>query len=266
MGWRLGLLAVFALLSAAPVHAGIIFNRHSKQPAKPNGSDVASQLIRIVSGDADERRRAAAAVELGKVDLRQHPEAGKALIEVLRGDSSATVRGEAAQALGRMRPLTQQVAEALDAASSSDSVLRVRQLARNSLTAFLQAGYKPGNQTESPTHDPSYAGPVNPPVQPSAPAPLPSPFVRRNIRPLAPANETGEPPLAEASPVESAKPAIPSTPLKAAPSGTNIPAIQPPLATEEPNAPTKTPAPKKDTKPKVPAKPEVEGPILNGPG
>ena len=134
MVWRVGLLALFAIVTAIPAQAGVIFNRHSKQPAKPNVQDPTAELIRTARLDPDERRRTAAVEELGKFDLRQYPQAGAALIEVLRSDSSAGVRIETAQVLGKMRPLTQQVAEALDLAFGSDSSVRVRQAARSSLT------------------------------------------------------------------------------------------------------------------------------------
>ncbi len=267
MVWRLGLLTLFTLLSAIPAQAGIIFNRHSRKPSKENTvTDPTAQLIQVARTDSDDRRRAAAVEELGQFDLRQYPQAAFALIQVLQGDSSAAVRGEAAKLLGKMRPLTQQVAEALDVASSTDSAPGVRQLARASLLPFLSAGYKQGNRSDAPANEPSYAGPAAQPARPIAPSRLPSPFVRQNPRPATLGNETTEPPLADAAPTESAKPAYPSAPSNASPARPTIPSVKPPLATEsKPSTNKPKPielTPRNAEKP-APAKPsEGEGPIL----
>jgi HEAT repeats len=283
MVWRVMLLVPVALCTTVPAQAGVIFNRSSKhpfkQPATVAPTDPVGDLIHALRTEADERRRAAIANELSRFDLKQAPQAGGALIEALQSDPSPLVRNEVAEALGRMRPLTQQVGQALEQAFSSDPASRVRLTARASLVPFIQAGYKPANRSE-------FAGTEMPRVAPAAPprpapaAPLGSPLMTRNARQL-PARETVEPPLAGVSPTDAAKAkAATSVPPTAPPP--SIMRVNPPKTIAEPRttgptikpdatSPARTtvakPAPAKPAPAPVkpapaPVKPEVEGPIL----
>jgi hypothetical protein len=279
MVWRILLLVPFALGAAIPAQAGI-FNRSSKQPARPAAApDHVGELIRALKVEPDERRRATIASELSRFDLKQAPQAGGALIESLQNDPSPLVRNEAAESLGKMKPLTYQVAQALDQAFNTDPASRVRLTARNSLLPFLQAGYKPTNRSEVATAEPPRVAPTMParPISPPpvAPAPLPSSLVKRNVKPPT-VRETNEPPLAGSSPVEVAKPLSPAPSPSAVPVPT-IMRVNPPLPIDEPKTtgPVIKPETTKETKPAAttpskpvapaqpaPAKPEVEGPIL----
>ena len=258
MVWRAFFLVPVALFAALPLQAAGLFNRKSNQAAqaKPKADDATALIVRTLRTDADERRRAYAAESLARFDLKQHPQAGFALIEALSRDSSQLVRGAVVESLSKMRPMTQQVAEALEQASLADSSNQVRTAAGNALMPFVQAGYRPAKREAANLAK----------AQPPAPrGARPQPPLERIPSP----NETSEPPLADANTgaaTEAAKVVAPRQPRPAEATPT-IPKVNPPLTIEEPKTtvPPITPlAPKKaspaPTKP-TPAKP-AEGPIL----
>jgi hypothetical protein len=256
MAWRTLLMVSVAAFASLPAQGAGLFGRRQNQPAaaKPNTDDKTVQLIRLLRTDGDERRRTLAVENLARFDLKQHPQAGFALIEAMSRDSSAMVRRAAAESLGKMRPMTQQVAQALEQVSIADSASEVRASASQALQAFVEAGYKPMKRGEAPA------------ATAAGKAPRPQPLPSRLLLP----NETTEPPLAEvnsAKPTETAKVAVPA-PARPSTTTPNIPRVNPPLTTEEPKTavpsvkpvfPKKTsPTPEKPT----PAKPNDEGPIL----
>ena len=192
----LAVLFVAALASPAP---GQFFK---KKPAeKPNPAEKLAQLITTLKTDQDETKRENAAIELRHFDPKTYPEVIPVLIECLQSDPKPAVRMEAAQSLGRIRPISQQAGWALEQAASKDSSTRVRLQARSSLWYYRLNGYRSeGKPDETPTAS------QNPPKQeqpsksllPSFPNLIPSfgKGSRPSTPPGTPSGETPPPPLA----------------------------------------------------------------------
>jgi hypothetical protein len=264
MVWRQmlpGTLLLAMLAGSAP--AGIFFNRGKPQDSarenKP--ADRASELIRALRMEPDERRRQQLVDELARFDLRQYPQVAPALIESLQRDQSAGVRAAAAEALGNLRPMTTQAGRALELALNGDASVRVHAAARNSLSAYFHAGYRP-------------AGAGTP--LPSPPAQSATTTARTQSRPSM--AQTAEPPLATSNP-GSAKPPAQSRTATSRPQqnagrapgfltpnlSEKASALNPPA---EPNQTRQIPAldvarPKESRPAAKPAKPDNDGPILN---
>ncbi|HTU19506.1 MAG TPA: HEAT repeat domain-containing protein [Gemmataceae bacterium] len=196
-----------------PSYAGIFFGRKNK---KPTPAERVPELLAQVKTDGDESKRAAAAQELRQYDPAQFPMIVPILVDVLLTDSKPVVRAEAAQSIGKIRPVSQQAGMALEQALSNDSSMRVRLQARSSLLQYHWSGYHSVRkddlvpQTKEPPLADEKAPPVistttQPPVmnrlvprqadgsrtlsgyRPAAPAPFP----------VVPPRQTGnEPPLA----------------------------------------------------------------------
>lgn len=257
--WRKLLVLAVLLGLLSPVSGGIIFNRKKKTAA-----DQAAELVKALKNDSDERRRAAAAEALKKVDPKVSPAIVLALIDSLLHDPSQNVRFEAAETLSKYRPVTPQVGQALEFAYENDPSPRVRTALRPLLGQYIAAGYRRNTGAMEPRgSEPALAS------RGSA-RPVPPQSVRQPTRGVA-VRETAEPPLALDSSITREAPAA------ATESNERLPSAPPrnvaPRLIFEPNVPVKpiAPAPKAPvvTKPPVksPAKkPEVEGPILNPPG
>src|SRR5215207_10196764 len=140
MTWR-RFLAVLLLSAcvASSANAGIHF--FGKKPKVDPHVRVA-ELLGILKSDADEHKRAAAAEELREFDGNSFPDIVPVLIDALAQDAKASVRAEAAQSLGKIRPITQNAGAALEQALAKDSSMRVRLQARSALLAYNWAGYK----------------------------------------------------------------------------------------------------------------------------
>lgn len=269
------LLVVAALLNVAlPASAGIIFNRNKgKQSA-----DQAAELVKALKNENDERRRAAAASELKKIDPKISPAIILALIDTLQTDPSPNVRFEAAQTLAKYRPVTVPVGEALELAAEHDPSSRVRQAVRTLLTQYHAAGYRSNARTpEAPKYEPPIASVAKPRPTQSAPARTATPPNRMATRANA-GRETAEPPLAldraaagaEAPVAAPANPVRPNDRISSAAKEKLPPRIifdtEPPAKPLKPIAESKPPA-RPVAKPATkPAEKEVEGPILNPPG
>lgn len=118
----LALLAVFALFSGIGHAAG--------------DEDATDRLIATLTGAGAPASRAAAAAELGRLDPAQGKPVKKAmpvLLEALSFDQDFSVRGHAAEALGRLGPLTPEVVPALSTALEWDTHLMVRWRAAEAL-------------------------------------------------------------------------------------------------------------------------------------
>lgn len=110
-----------ALLAAFGIFSGI---GHAAGDA-----DATDRLIATLTGAGAPASRAAAAAELGKLDPAQGKPVKKAmpvLLEALSFDRDFSVRGHAAEALGRLGPLTPEVVPALSTALEWDTHLMVR--------------------------------------------------------------------------------------------------------------------------------------------
>src|SRR5439155_25781395 len=120
----LALVTVGAL--ALPAPAGILFGKKTK----PNPAERVPELIVIVKTDKDESKRASAAEELRQYDPAAHGDIVPVLIDVLMNDPKPAVRVEAAESLGKLRPISQEAGWALEQAKEKDSSMRVRAKAR----------------------------------------------------------------------------------------------------------------------------------------
>src|SRR5205085_8906345 len=183
-----------AAVLATPVQAGLFFGKKKPAPVDPN--QRVPELLGLVKTSPDEHKRSLAAEELRKYDPQAYPDIVPVLIDVLGSDSKPSVRVEAAQTLGKLRPVSQAVGQALEQALAKDASMRVRLQARSSLLQYHWSGYRtpkkavnPPPQTKEPPLAPSLPtaapAPVLPPQKTLAPVgpPLPPPTGQRVIVP-----------------------------------------------------------------------------------
>ena len=187
------LLLAFGVL-AAPASAGIFSSKHTK----PNPAERVPELLAILKNDLDEHKRTAAAEELRQYDAAAFPDMIPALIEVVLHDPKPGVRTEAADTLGKLRPVTQQAGKALEQALSNDASMRVRLQARYSLLTYHWSGYHSGKKTEPTASLTGEPPPVMPmeksvvkPSSTSGPRLAPVPAASKG--PLPPAVDTQAP-------------------------------------------------------------------------
>jgi hypothetical protein len=217
---RVALVLLLAPVLAASASAGIFFN---KKTEKPNPADRVPELIKVVQTDGDEDKRMAAAQELRDYDVGQFPDIVPALIDVLFNDRKPGVRAEAAQSLGKIRPISDQVGEALEQALAKDPSMRVRLQARTVLVQYRWSGWKEpaSKKDEVPTARPKDP----PPVQTKEPPLAPPPAQTKEPPPAPPPVQTKEPP--PAPPVAPAPRVIP-TPYVPPPGRDLGPDLKPP--------------------------------------
>ena len=127
-------------LGASTSSAGVIFGKRATKKT-PTPAERVPELLVQVKNDGDESKRAAAAQELRQYDPVQFPAIVPVLVEALLTDKKPGVRAEAAQSLGKLRPISQQAGMALEQALSNDSSMRVRLQARSSLLQYHWSGY-----------------------------------------------------------------------------------------------------------------------------
>jgi hypothetical protein len=214
MRWWHG-LSVWVLLvaTAVPAPAGIFIKR-----TKPNPQERVPQLIVTVKTDLDESKRGSAAAELRQFDPNAFPEIVPILIDVLKNDPRPSVRLEAAQSLGRLRPVSQPTGMALEDAASHDSNWRVRWQARSSLLHYHLGGYH--HKADAPV-----TGPI---LDPKTQEP---PF------------KTQEPPLAPGTPLTTSKVigSTPSSPMPTPDSSPTSPALSGTVIRPMPTGPVQAP-------------------------
>jgi hypothetical protein len=207
---------------ALPARAGLFSKR-----AKANPAQRVPELLTIVKTEQDDRKRAAAVDELRQYDVKAFPEIIPVLIDVLRGDGATSVRMEALHTLGRFRPVSQPVGEALEQAAANDKSWRLRLQARTTLVSYRWSGYRTAKAADapapramnSPTTDepplalipapgaaPRVAAPSPPPRAPAAPSPMPA-RVTSVAQPLP--MGTAEPPLLTTPPPPQTPPSGP---------------------------------------------------------
>lgn len=209
MRYRLVYVLILVPILAGTTRAGLFFG---KKGSKPDPAKRIPELIGIVKNDGDESKRARAADELRQYDPAAYPYIVPILIDVLMTDKKPSVRAEAAQSLGKMRPVSRDVGVALEQAVAKDPSMRVRLQARSALLQYHWAGYrsiKPDDVAGNQTKEPPLAGPPGSPAggnttgslapqagQPSGPRLLPA------GPPIAPAvrTTTQEPPMAPPEP------------------------------------------------------------------
>ena len=269
MRFRLAAALVLTASLAGDAEAGLF-----KKGAKPDPAKAVPLLIETLKTSKDDDKRAEAAEELREYSAKEYPEILPALIDALGGDSSTTVRVDAADSLGKLRPITQKAGYALEQALQHDSTIRVRVAARTSLWLLNLEGYRGGKVADSTeSAEPPLAGAKAPPKSPPAVAVLPKGPPKEGLKPAVPhatSFQSAEPPLAP--PLRPAKSDLPPPLLPARPD--SPPAVPPkfdpppePPKFELPAAsPSFVPFPSAATKPTAPT-PVVpdDGPALGPP-
>ncbi len=195
---RLVVLAVVLQAGfALPASAGL-FNKSAKPAAAPNCQDV----IAVLKSDPDEHKRQAAAEQLRHFDTKTSPDVIPALMDALQRDASVSVRVEAAQSLGKLRPISQDAGVALQLAAVNDPSLRVRMQARTSLIHYQLCGYHTAKIEGPQVNAPSSKEP--PLASSSGTAPVPTPNritpLPQSTAPAMPSLRT-PPPYGEPGPV-----------------------------------------------------------------
>jgi len=212
---------------ALPAHAGLIFGRH----AKVNPAQRVPELIVQVKNDKNESKRESAARELRDYDPTANPDIVPVLVDVLQNDATPSVRAEAAQSLGKLRPVSQIAGWALEEALK-DSSIRVRLQARSSLISYRLSGYHSDNHVaETPAPAPAATA-----------EPKPGILSRTLLNRTSASPAQGQTMTSETPPPPLAEPLIPAT----------VPAPQksaPPLIPITTVAPQKPPAPSNDAGP-----------------
>jgi hypothetical protein len=246
--YRFLLALGLTLMWMTTARSGILFGK------KQNPAQRVPQLITIVKTDQSDSAREKAAAELREYDATAFPEITAVLIDVLQHDSKAGVRSEAAQSLGKLRPISQEAGMALEEATR-DSSLRVRWQARSALLGYRISGYRsqkpadaargqenrlPAQAIGGPFSGHMSASPRTSPIYLEGETPPP---------PLAPPVTVSQPPGAEARPAIQPASAEPR-PLPVGPPSANEarPFPQPP-STTQPRSPSQ------------PAKPEMRPPV-----
>lgn len=146
-------------------HAGDLFGKSHK----PNPTERVPQLLVMVRTDADEGKREDAARELRDYDPATFPAIVPVLIDVLKSDTKPSVRAEAARSLGKIRPVSLQAGQALEAATKDGSI-RVRMQARTSLVGYKIGGY---HGVEAKPVEKAVPAPVVSTAQPTKLIPVP---------------------------------------------------------------------------------------------
>lgn len=204
--------ALLALALAAPSQAGLF-----RKTDKPDPAVQVPALIQVLKTEKDEKIRAAAAGALREFDAKAFPDILPALTEALTADPNSSVRSEAAESIGKIRPISSQAGYALEQAIATDKSLPVRLSARTALLQYRILGYFAGKADLAvQTAEPPLAAGAGKPAPGSTvlrptPSPIPvgAPVPPPAARPGMPAGQgmaprptpqTGEPPLADRDP------------------------------------------------------------------
>jgi hypothetical protein len=234
--FRLPLLAVALAALASPAPAGVFFNKHPK----PNPAERVPELLATAKSDPDEHKRSSAVEELRQYDPTAFPDMVPVLLEVLAKDPKPGVRADAAETLGKLRPVSQQVGRALEQALAQDSSMRVRLQARYALLGYHWAGYHSAKKSDGPLP------PTNEPPAAAATAPSTS-----AAPPVINTTTPGTPRLTPVPAVKVLPQPPPARPVPTAPSARPLPTptAPPPLAPVDPPALKMPPTPPKDDGP-----------------
>ncbi len=230
MRWRVLLLVSaiqLGLVAQAP--AGIFFHR---KDTKPTSQDQhISELLGTLKADPDVHKRIAAAEELRQYDAKAHPEIPAILIDVLQHDDKPEVRSEVAATLGKLRPTSPEVAQALEQALGSDKSSKVRWQARTALWHYRLGGYRSPKE-EGPAMPP----PTNKEPPLAAPGPSSQPVGPKSAPVVTPAPQQPAPRMTPTPSNTSTWTPVPSTAPQPLPAGP----ARPPLVPTEP-PPLKSP-------------------------
>jgi hypothetical protein len=204
------------------------------------------QLLETLRADTDEKKRRAAAEDLADVDPRANPDVMTGLIASLRQDPAVAVRTAAAEAIGKLKPVSAQAGVALEEAVQSDPADGVRKAAQAALFQYHLNGYKavPAGTVQS-VEPPLAKAKTKSPAVVVAKTPLPA------VKPPAPAPVTVG--RGSATPAETAEPPLAKPKGAPASAPSAEPTVTPPVG--GPAVPTVTPPPVTNAIPGVPSIP-----------
>src|SRR5215207_2021794 len=134
--YRLLLAALLGLGLCAPATAGPF-----RRTPKPDPAVQVPALLETLKNDKDEKARARAAAALDEFDGKAFPDILPALAAALATDPSASVREDAAAAIGKVRPITPQAGFALEQALNTDKSIGVKLSVRKALFQYRILGY-----------------------------------------------------------------------------------------------------------------------------
>ncbi|MSR30448.1 MAG: HEAT repeat domain-containing protein [Gemmataceae bacterium] len=181
MDSRFFLFLMLGAASAFPSQAASGLGIFGKRPVK-NPAERVPELILLLKSSGDENKRADAAAELRQFDVATYPDILTTLIQALNNDAKPSVRAEAAASLGKIRPVSITVGQALEKSLAQDLSMRVRIQARSSLLQYNLAGYRspPKNPTSLEGKEPPLAAPF-----PALPTPKSIPVNSPGKKPAA---------------------------------------------------------------------------------
>ena len=198
MLYRLLLASFLAFTCASASEAGPF-----RKTNKPDPATHVPLLLQVLRTHTDERARETAANSLREYDAKAFPEILPALIEALTTDKSSSVRSEAAESIGKIRPISIQAGYALEQAIANDKSPLVQLAAREARLKYRLLGIVTtkadlATQTVEPplataTDEKSLAGetvlrPTPSPIPATGPvAPPPAP---KTLSPVGPGAQT----------------------------------------------------------------------------
>ncbi|MBM3983980.1 MAG: HEAT repeat domain-containing protein, partial [Planctomycetes bacterium] len=158
---RFRLAALLLAFASAPAVAGPGL---LKGKPRTDGARVPA-LLETLKNDPDEKKRKAAATDLGRADARLLPEVVPGLVAALQKDAAPAVRMEAADAISSLDAVFPVAGVALEGAASSDASPLVRLAAKKALWEYHLNGYrspKGADGVAAQTVEPPFASPAGP--------------------------------------------------------------------------------------------------------
>ena len=259
MWQRLFLVPLAVLGVALPAQAGPF-----RKATKPDPAEQVPALLEALKAEKDEKARLNAASELRDYDGKVFPEIIPALIDILTNDPSSSVRAEAAESIGKVRPVSSKAGYALEQAIANDKSTSVRLSARTALLQYRIWGYIRGNSAEvalAQTSEPPLASTAGPKGSSSGSVIRPTP-ARDPARPAAVPFSSPSPPSPPSKPeVPQARGLFSRSKPPMAVVGTKGQSQEPPLAARVP-PPAPSAAVRLDVPPPAPVvvTPEVLSP------
>ena len=217
----------------------------NKRKAKADPPSRAKVLLETLRTDPDEFKRKAAATELRGLDPRNTPDLIAGLVSSLQRDPSPTVRIEAAESIGVMKPISQPAGLAMEAAMTSDPDPKVRDAVKSALWQYHLNGYRTppsGSPLATQTTEPPIAPKTTNAVTVAKPT-LPK-FGEPGFRPIS--NTVGKGVLVQATPeppLAKPKPSPVAPPRGPALLPTPMPSIKPEITLPAPSNLIPTPMP-----------------------
>ena len=256
-GLTAGVGALERPCGAADFPFGIFKRRQpakAQEPPKPEAPKAeaprldtrARQLAALLQSEQDIPKRREAIKELAGFDPRTDADVLPTLVSSLRKDPAPEVRADAAEAIGRLKPVSQSAGLALEDAGGTDPNVKVREAVNLALLQYHLNGYRTqyGTPLSAQQSDEPRLSSRPTTTRESAKPGVPNEFVRRPVtfQPITSGVgkalsfvPTGEPPLAKR--VTTTAPA----PVLTAPQQPAAPAPLPQTVTLPPSVPTPMP-------------------------